>query len=161
MARAACVNWPSRICRRHITWLASWILPFEAPFFNEFVARTNGTTPEHINAKLAGGKDHRRIAAGAVLPGTERLMLLCATEMNKRAGHGRRGCRIRRPLRTPMIKKVSKHIVQNEPLLFELSSPGKIGYQLPALDVPEVDAGRSSRRSRPDGDRRISGSERT
>ena len=38
-----------------------------------------------------------------------------------------------------MIKKVSKHIVQNEPLLFELSSPGKIGYQLPPLDVPAVD----------------------
>ncbi len=39
-----------------------------------------------------------------------------------------------------MIKKVSKHIVQNEPLLFELSSPGKRGYQLPPLDVPNVDA---------------------
>jgi glycine dehydrogenase subunit 2 len=39
-----------------------------------------------------------------------------------------------------MIKKVSKHIVQNEPLLFELSSPGKRGYQLPALDVPAVNA---------------------
>ncbi len=39
-----------------------------------------------------------------------------------------------------MIKKVSKHIVQNEPLLFEQSSPGKIGYQLPPLDVPVVDA---------------------
>ena len=39
-----------------------------------------------------------------------------------------------------MIKKVSKHIVQNEPLLFELSSPGKIGYQLPELDVPPADA---------------------
>jgi glycine dehydrogenase subunit 2 len=38
-----------------------------------------------------------------------------------------------------MIKKVSKHIVQNEPLLFEQSSPGKKGYQLPALDVPTVD----------------------
>ena len=38
-----------------------------------------------------------------------------------------------------MIKKVSKHIVQEEPLLFELSSPGKIGYQLPGLDVPSVD----------------------
>ena len=37
-----------------------------------------------------------------------------------------------------MIKKVSKHIVQNEPLLFEISSPGKKGYQLPDLDVPEV-----------------------
>ena len=39
-----------------------------------------------------------------------------------------------------MIKKVSKHIVQNEQLLFEQSSPGKIGYQLPPLDVPDVDA---------------------
>ncbi len=38
-----------------------------------------------------------------------------------------------------MIKKVSKHIVQEEPLLFELSSPGKVGYQLPPLDVPAVD----------------------
>ncbi len=39
-----------------------------------------------------------------------------------------------------MIKKVSKHIVQNELLLFEQSSPGKRGYQLPALDVPDVEA---------------------
>ena len=39
-----------------------------------------------------------------------------------------------------MIKKVLPHIVQNEPLLFERSSPGKNGYQLPNLDVPEVDA---------------------
>ncbi len=38
-----------------------------------------------------------------------------------------------------MIKKVSKHIVQNESLLFEQSSPGKRGYQLPDLDVPAVD----------------------
>ena len=37
-----------------------------------------------------------------------------------------------------MVKKVSKHIVQNEPLLFEVSSPGKRGYQLPQLDVPAV-----------------------
>ncbi|MBV8833043.1 MAG: aminomethyl-transferring glycine dehydrogenase subunit GcvPB [Acidobacteriaceae bacterium] len=38
-----------------------------------------------------------------------------------------------------MIKQVTRHIVQNEPLLFEQSSPGKKGYQLPALDVPESD----------------------
>lgn len=38
-----------------------------------------------------------------------------------------------------MIKKVSKHIVQNEPLIFERSSPGKRGYQLPELDVPPID----------------------
>jgi glycine dehydrogenase subunit 2 len=38
-----------------------------------------------------------------------------------------------------MIRKVSPHITQNEPLLFEISSPGKRAYQLPALDVPAVD----------------------
>ncbi len=38
-----------------------------------------------------------------------------------------------------MIKKVLPHIVQTEPLLFERSSPGKKGYQLPPLDVPLVD----------------------
>ena len=38
-----------------------------------------------------------------------------------------------------MIEKVRSHITQNEPLLFELSSPGKCGWQLPELDVPEVD----------------------
>ncbi len=38
-----------------------------------------------------------------------------------------------------MITKVRSHLSQNEPLLFEISSPGKQGYQLPELDVPEVD----------------------
>ena len=39
-----------------------------------------------------------------------------------------------------MIEKVRTHITQNESLLFEMSSPGKKGYQLPELDVPAVDA---------------------
>jgi glycine dehydrogenase subunit 2 len=38
-----------------------------------------------------------------------------------------------------MIRKVRQHINQNEALLFEESSPGKAGYQLPNLDVPAVD----------------------
>ena len=38
-----------------------------------------------------------------------------------------------------MVKKVRSHISQNEQLLFEMSSPGKKGYQLPDLDVPAVD----------------------
>jgi glycine dehydrogenase subunit 2 len=38
-----------------------------------------------------------------------------------------------------MIKKVREHPSQNESLLFETSSPGKAGYQLPELDVPAVD----------------------
>ena len=39
-----------------------------------------------------------------------------------------------------MSCKVRSHLTQNEPLLFELSSPGKRGYQLPELDAPQVDA---------------------
>ena len=39
-----------------------------------------------------------------------------------------------------MIRKVTNNISQNESLLFEQSSPGKVGYQLPPLDVPAVDA---------------------
>ncbi len=31
------------------------------------------------------------------------------------------------------------HISQDEPLVFELSSPGKRAWQLPELDVPPVD----------------------
>jgi len=38
-----------------------------------------------------------------------------------------------------MIRKTQPHITQNEPLLFEISSPGKRAWQLPELDVPEVD----------------------
>ncbi len=39
-----------------------------------------------------------------------------------------------------MPGKTRDHISQNESLLFEMSSPGKKGYQLPDLDVPAVDA---------------------
>ncbi len=37
------------------------------------------------------------------------------------------------------IRKATTHISQNEGLIFEKSSPGKKGYKLPPLDVPEVD----------------------
>jgi glycine dehydrogenase subunit 2 len=39
-----------------------------------------------------------------------------------------------------MIKNVRQHITRNENLIFESSSPGKKGYQLPELDVPAIDA---------------------
>lgn len=39
------------------------------------------------------------------------------------------------------IGKVRSHQVQDEALLFEMSSPGKVGYQLPDLDVPAVAPG--------------------
>lgn len=37
------------------------------------------------------------------------------------------------------MRRIRRHQTQNEALLFEHSSPGKIGYQLPQLDVPAVD----------------------
>src|SRR5437667_7336457 len=37
------------------------------------------------------------------------------------------------------IRKATRHVSQNEGLIFERSSPGKKGYRLPPLDVPEVD----------------------
>ena len=37
------------------------------------------------------------------------------------------------------MPRVRQHQTQEEALLFERSSPGKIGYQLPALDVPGID----------------------
>ena len=38
------------------------------------------------------------------------------------------------------IKKVRRHVNQNEGLIFEASAPGKRGTELPPLDVPAVDA---------------------
>jgi len=36
--------------------------------------------------------------------------------------------------------KATRHVNQNESLIFEKSSPGKAAWKLPPLDVPEVDA---------------------
>lgn len=38
------------------------------------------------------------------------------------------------------MPKIRRHQTQNELLIFERSSPGKIGYRLPPLDVPQIDA---------------------
>jgi len=37
------------------------------------------------------------------------------------------------------IRKSTPHVTQNEELIFERSSPGRIGYNLPELDVPNVE----------------------
>ena len=37
------------------------------------------------------------------------------------------------------IKAARTHVNRNEPLIFERTSPGKKGYKLPELDVPDVD----------------------
>ncbi len=39
------------------------------------------------------------------------------------------------------IKKAATHVVQKESLLFETSRPGRIGYSIPALDVPQAEPG--------------------
>jgi glycine dehydrogenase subunit 2 len=41
------------------------------------------------------------------------------------------------------IKKATRHTNQNEGLIFEKSSPGKRGFDLPPLDVPKVDASKA------------------
>jgi glycine dehydrogenase subunit 2 len=41
------------------------------------------------------------------------------------------------------IKKASRHVNQNEGLIFEKSSPGKRAFELPPLDVPAVDASKT------------------
>ncbi|MGH9413464.1 MAG: aminomethyl-transferring glycine dehydrogenase subunit GcvPB [Terriglobales bacterium] len=41
-------------------------------------------------------------------------------------------------LSRPAGTRAARHLVQNEDLLFEVSAPGKRGYQLPDLDVPPV-----------------------
>ena len=38
-----------------------------------------------------------------------------------------------------MTRKATRHISQNEGLIFEKSSPGKAAWKLPPLDVPDVD----------------------
>ncbi len=57
---------------------------FSGPFFNEFVASTNGRTPQEINAALL----EKKIIGGLPLerwyPELADCMLLCATEMSRR-----------------------------------------------------------------------------
>ncbi|MBV9573797.1 MAG: aminomethyl-transferring glycine dehydrogenase subunit GcvPB [Acidobacteriales bacterium] len=42
----------------------------------------------------------------------------------------------------PVTRKSTRHVNQNEGLIFEKSSPGKAAWRLPQSDVPEVDAGK-------------------
>ena len=59
-------------------------LPFEAPFFNEFVVRTNGRSPDEINRQLLDQKIVGGLPLSQFYPELEHSMLLCATEMSKR-----------------------------------------------------------------------------
>ena len=66
-------------------YLASKLqLEFESPFFNEFVARTNGRSPQQINDALAEQKIIGGLSLDRFYPELNGCMLLCATEMSKR-----------------------------------------------------------------------------
>jgi glycine dehydrogenase subunit 1 len=60
-------------------------LRFDAPFFNEFVARTNGTSADAIQDRLLEKKIVSGLDLGRFYPELSGCVLLCATEMSKRA----------------------------------------------------------------------------
>jgi len=57
---------------------------FDAPYFNEFVVSTNGTTADQINAKLLEKKIIGGLSLKKYYPELGNAMLFCATEMSKR-----------------------------------------------------------------------------
>jgi glycine dehydrogenase subunit 1 len=66
-------------------YLGSKLKPrFTAPYFNEFVVSTNGTTPDEINARLLEKKIIGGLPLKKYYPELGNAMLLCATEMSKR-----------------------------------------------------------------------------
>jgi glycine dehydrogenase subunit 1 len=66
-------------------YLASKLpLPFDAPFFNEFVAKTNGRTPDAVNNALLEKRIIGGLPLGRFYPELDGCILLCATEMSKR-----------------------------------------------------------------------------
>ena len=57
---------------------------FSGPFFNEFVATTNGRTPDEINETLLKKKIVGGLPLGRFYPELKNTILLCATEMSRR-----------------------------------------------------------------------------
>jgi len=66
-------------------YLSSQLKPrFTGPFFNEFVASTNGRSPDEINRSLLRKKIIGGLALDKWYPELKNCMLLCATEMTRR-----------------------------------------------------------------------------
>ena len=66
-------------------YLGSQVKPrFSGPFFNEFVASTNGRSPDEINQALLKKKIIGGLPLARWYPELENSVLLCATEMTKR-----------------------------------------------------------------------------
>jgi glycine dehydrogenase subunit 1 len=59
-------------------------LKFDAAFFNEFVVRTNGKSPDRINAQLLDQGIIGGLPLGRFYPELADCVLVCATEMSKR-----------------------------------------------------------------------------
>ncbi len=59
-------------------------LAFNAPFFNEFVVRTNGAGPAAVNRSALDDKIIGGLELGRFYPELEDALLVCATEVNKR-----------------------------------------------------------------------------
>jgi glycine dehydrogenase subunit 1 len=57
---------------------------FSGPFFNEFVASTDGRAPDEINDALLKKKIVGGLPLGRFYPELKNTMLLCATEMSRR-----------------------------------------------------------------------------
>jgi glycine dehydrogenase subunit 1 len=67
-------------------YLGSKLKPrFSAPYFNELVVSTNGASPDALNAKLLEKKIIGGLPLGKFYPELGNSVLLCATEMSKRA----------------------------------------------------------------------------
>ena len=65
-------------------YLGSLVKPrFSGPFFNEFVASTNGRSPDEINQALLKKKIIGGLPLARWYPELENSVLLCATEMTK------------------------------------------------------------------------------
>lgn len=60
-------------------------LPFRAPFFNEFVAKPSGATAAEVNRRALEKKIIGGLDLGRFYPELDGSMLLCATEVNRRA----------------------------------------------------------------------------
>ena len=58
---------------------------FSGAFFNEFVVKTGSKTPENVNAAVLEKKIVGGLSLGRFYPELSDCMLLCATEMSKRA----------------------------------------------------------------------------
>jgi glycine dehydrogenase subunit 1 len=66
-------------------YLGSKVKPrFSGPFFNEFVASSNGRSPDAVNQALLRKKIIGGLPLARWYPELENSMLLCATEMTKR-----------------------------------------------------------------------------